>query len=54
VASGLAIGAYVYTVPQNCVHAEYGGLTYRRCGDIWYQPQYENSGVRYVVVNRPY
>jgi len=54
VATGLAIGTYVYSVPANCVYDGYGGLTYRKCGDIWYQPQYEDSGVRYVVVKRPY
>ena len=54
VATGLAIGTYVYSVPANCVYQEYSGLTYRRCGDIWYQPQYEDFGIRYVVVNRPF
>jgi hypothetical protein len=41
-------------LPPNCVYAEYGGLTYRNCSDVWYQPQYEDSGVHYVVVSRPY
>jgi hypothetical protein len=52
--TGLAVGTYVHTVPTNCVYEEHGGLTYRRCGDVWYQPTYEDAGVRYVVVNRPY
>ena len=52
--TGLAIGTYVYNVPPNCVHEAYGGLTYRRCGDVWYRPSYEDAGVRYVVVKRPY
>jgi hypothetical protein len=54
VATGLAIGTYVYSVAPDCVHEQYGGLTYRRCGDVWYQPQYEDVGIRYVVVRRPY
>jgi hypothetical protein len=54
VATGLAIGTYVYTVPPNCIYEEYGGLTYRRCGDVWYQPSYEDAGIRYVVVKQPY
>jgi hypothetical protein len=54
VATGLAVGTYVNSLPTNCVYETYGGLTYRRCGDIWYKSQYEDSGVRYVVVKRPY
>ena len=51
---GLAIGTYVYNVPPNYLYEEYGGLTYRRCGDVWYQPRYEDVGVRFVVVKRPH
>jgi hypothetical protein len=54
IATGLAIGTFVYTLPPNCVYADYGGLAYRRCGDVWYQPNYEDSRVHYVVVKQPY
>jgi hypothetical protein len=54
VATGLAIGTYVYSVAPDCVHEQFNGLTYRRCDDVWYQPLYEDAGVRYVVVRRPY
>src|SRR5262245_54634739 len=53
-ATGLAIGTYVYSVRPDCVHEQHNGLTYRRCDDVWYQPLYEDAGVRYVVVRRPY
>lgn len=53
-ATGLAIGTYVYNVPPDCVYEEHGHLQYRRCGDVWYQPLYEDAGIRFVVVKRPY
>jgi hypothetical protein len=52
--TGMAVGAYVHSVPTNCVYEEYNGVTYRRCGDVWYEPRYEDVGVRYVVVERPF
>jgi hypothetical protein len=53
-ATGLAIGSLAYTLPSNCVVTNYGGVVYRQCGNTWYQQQYRNSGVAYVVVRRPY
>ena len=54
IATGLAIDTFVYTLPPNCLHADYGGLAYRRCGDIWYQPQHDDFRIHYVVVKRLY
>ena len=53
IATGLAIDTFAYTLPPNCVHADYGGLAYRRRGDIWYQLT-TIPGIHYVVVKRPY
>lgn len=50
----MAVGSYVHSVPTDCVYEQLGGLTYRRCGDVWYEPRYEDAGVRYVVVERPF
>jgi hypothetical protein len=44
----------VHSLPPNCVHEVYGGVTYRRCDDVWYEPRYEDVGIRYVVVERPF
>ena len=52
--TGLAVGTYVYGVPSNCVYEVHGGVQYRRCGDVWYQPLYEDVGIRYIVIERPF
>jgi hypothetical protein len=30
-----------------------GDVTYFSCNNIWYRPQYQSSGVTYVIVNPP-
>ena len=43
------VGSMIYTLPPSCVTWSY----YYRCGEVWYQPQYEGTAVTYVVVNAP-
>ncbi len=60
VATGVAIGAtaavtsavvgsMINTLPPSC--SPYNA--YYRCGNVYYQPQYQGSTVTYVVVNAP-
>lgn len=48
------IGSMVYSLPPSCRTVISGGISYSRCGNVWYQPQYVGSSVSYVVVNAPY
>jgi hypothetical protein len=48
------IGAVVNSVPPNCAPVNYNGMTYQRCGNTWYQPQYSGPNVQYVVIAPPY
>ncbi|NOQ64741.1 MAG: hypothetical protein GQ582_09545 [Methyloprofundus sp.] len=65
VATGLAIGAaaavtsaiigsIIYTLPTGCTTVIRVGISYRQCGNTWYQPQYAGNDVTYVVINQPY
>ena len=47
------IGSIVYSVPQECVPVAVNGITYQRCGNTWYQPQYAGTAIQYVVVVSP-
>jgi hypothetical protein len=53
--AGLAVGSIVTAaaMPPSCKMVAVNGLTYQRCGNTWYQPQYAGSQVNYVVVNPP-
>jgi hypothetical protein len=53
--AGLAVGSLVTAaaMPPSCKMVAVNGLTYQRCGNTWYQPQYAGSQVNYVVVNPP-
>jgi hypothetical protein len=53
--AGLAVGSIVTAaaMPPSCKMVTVNGLTYQRCGNTWYQPQYAGSQVNYVVVNPP-
>jgi hypothetical protein len=44
-----AVGSMVYSLPAGC--SPYNA--YYRCGDVYYQPQYQGDNVTYVVVNNP-
>jgi hypothetical protein len=53
--AGLAVGSIITaaSLPPSCKMVAVNGLTYQRCGNTWYQPQYAGSQVNYVVVNPP-
>jgi hypothetical protein len=53
VATAVAIGAIVASLPPNCTTYSYSGIGYRQCGGTWYQPQYSGANVTYIVVNEP-
>jgi hypothetical protein len=53
VADALAIGSIVSTLPDDCFVTVVNGHAYRRCGHVWFQPQYTGSNVTYVVVDAP-
>ncbi len=53
VADRLAIGSIVSTLPDGSFVTVVDGCTYRRCGHVWFQPQYTGSDVTYVVVRAP-
>src|SRR3954469_22734807 len=52
-ADTLAIGSIVSTLPADTFVTEVNGRAYRRCGNVWFQPQYTGSDVTYVVVRAP-
>jgi hypothetical protein len=53
VADTLAIGSIVSTLPDDTFVTEVNGRAYRRCGNVWFQPEYTGSDVTYVVVHAP-
>lgn len=46
-------GTVVTVLPSGCGASVVGGITYQRCGSVWYQPRYVGSSVQYLVVNPP-
>ncbi|HEX7853753.1 MAG TPA: hypothetical protein VF503_08675 [Sphingobium sp.] len=46
-------GSVVTTLPSGCGAVAVNGMTYQRCGSVWYEPRYVGSSVQYVVVNQP-
>jgi hypothetical protein len=53
VATAPAIGSTVQTLPPSCTAAVVNGVTYQKCGSIWYQAQVSGTTTTYVVVNPP-
>ena len=53
VATAVAVGSVVNSVPPSCRPVMVGNVTYQQCGNTWYQPRYAGSAVTYVVVNPP-
>jgi hypothetical protein len=47
------VGSVVYTLPTNCPKIVRADVTYFSCNNVWYRPQYQSSGVTYVIVNPP-
>ena len=52
-ATALAIGTVVADQPSGCREELVGGLTYLNCDGTWFQPQYQEGQVVYVVVAPP-
>jgi hypothetical protein len=48
-----AVGSVAYSIPPSCTAVVSAGVTYQRCGNTWYQPQYAGTSVTYVVTNPP-
>lgn len=53
VATTLAIGAIVSSLPSGCTSWSDGYVHYQRCGNTWYAPRYDGPDVVYVVVDDP-
>jgi hypothetical protein len=53
VATAVAVGTIVNSVPPSCSAVMVGNVAYQQCGSTWYQPRYSGSQVTYVVVNPP-
>ena len=54
--TGLAIGSIIAssTMPSSCTTVVVGGISYRRCGNEYYQPFYQGDTLVYKVVASPY
>jgi hypothetical protein len=48
-----AIGTHVVSLPGNCASTVVVGVTYYRCGSVYYQPRFGSNGVYYTVVQNP-
>jgi len=53
VATAVAVGTVVRSIPPSCTSVMVGNVAYQQCGPTWYQPRYAGSQVTYVVVNPP-
>lgn len=53
VATAVAVGSVVRSIPPSCTSVVVGNVAYQQCGNTWYQPRYAGSEVSYVVVNPP-
>ena len=53
VATAVAVGTVVHSIPPSCTSVAVGNVAYQQCGSTWYQPRYAGSQVTYVVVNPP-
>lgn len=53
--TGLAIGAIITaaSMPPSCKDVVVNNISYRQCGNTWYQPYYSGTQVQFVVVNPP-
>lgn len=39
--------------PSDCDQREVSGVTYTKCGEVWYKPMYNGTDVQYEVVKSP-
>jgi hypothetical protein len=44
---------YVTTLPRGCTTVVTRGVTYHRCGGVYYQPSYQGTQLVYVEVENP-
>jgi hypothetical protein len=47
------VGDVTYVLPSECSVSVVNGITYQRCGDTWYEPQFVGDQVSYIVVTPP-
>jgi len=43
----------VIVLPSGCFTIYKSGITYKRCGSVYYKPYYEGNTIVYVVVEKP-
>lgn len=53
-ATAVVVGSIVNTLPSNCTTIVSNNVSYRQCGNTWYEPRYSGGSTSYVVVNAPY
>jgi len=53
-ATAIVVGSVVNSLPSNCTTIVSGNVSYRQCGNTWYEPRYSGGSASYVVVNSPY
>lgn len=53
-ATAVVVGSIVNTLPSNCTTIVSNNVSYRQCGNTWYEPRYSGGSTSYVVVNSPY
>ena len=53
-ATAIVVGSMVNSLPSNCTTIVSGNVSYRQCGNTWYEPRYSGGSTTYVVVNSPY
>jgi len=54
--TGLALGSMIAasTMPRSCTTVVTNGISYRRCGNSYYQPFYQGDTLVYKSVSYPY
>ncbi|MEA3303726.1 MAG: hypothetical protein U9Q75_10685 [Pseudomonadota bacterium] len=53
-ATAVVVGSIVNSLPSNCTTVVTNNVSYRQCGNSWYEPRYSGGSTSYVVVNSPY
>jgi len=52
-ATSAVIGDTVDSTPSDCDQRVVSGITYTKCGEVWYKPMYNGTDVQYEVVKSP-
>ena len=53
-ATAVVVGSIVNSLPSNCTTVVTNNVSYRQCGNTWYEPRYSGGSTSSVVVNSPY